>query len=94
MRDASLFYFLGAVALALLALVLIWSKKSRPKSRPADKHDARLNALRSDLLMKMGHNHAAVDRILNGLRRKYPDEPLAAIYERAIQDWLSDNNRS
>jgi len=42
----------------------------------------------------MSHDKAAVERIVNGLRKKHPEEPLASIYERAIQDWLNDNNRS
>ena len=93
MRDASVYYLLGVVALALLALVRIRSKKSGSSASVEDGDDPHLAALRSDLLTKMKHNQPAVDRILNGLRRKHPGEPLASIYERAIQDWLRDNNR-
>ena len=56
--------------------------------------DPLVAALRRDFLVKMSHDKAAVERIVNGLRKKHPEEPLASIYERAIPDWLNDNNRS
>jgi hypothetical protein len=93
MREAAIFFLLGVLVLVLLWHRIFRSRRTTARHRASDRGDPGLASVRRDLLTKMGHDVAAVDRIVNGLRRKHPGEPLTSIYERAICEWLSDNNR-
>jgi hypothetical protein len=73
MRDASIYYILGALVVSLLAFLTFRSRRTTPRGRASGGGDQLLADLRSDLLTKMGHDFDAVDRIVNGLRRKHQE---------------------
>lgn len=94
MRSTPFWYLFWTLVAGLIAFRIFRPRTPSPRLSSSNDEHKLLADLRRDFLTKMSRNTPAVDRIISGLRRKHPDDPLTSIYKRAIQEWLDDNNRS